>query len=61
MRAVYCKCKNTYSIDCKGNEGCKTPEYWKQGIGRINAIKEDLLQQENSDLILQENNYKIII
>ena len=37
MRAVYCKCKNTYSIDCKEyqNKQCKTPYYWKQGIGSI--------------------------
>ena len=46
MRAVYCKCKNTYSISCKTNsiKGCKTPDYWKQGIGRINAlpIKTDI-------------------
>ena len=43
MRAVYCKCLNTYSIECKTNsvKGCETPEYWKQGIGRINAIEED--------------------
>ena len=40
MRAVYCKCLNTYSIECKTNpvKGCETPEYWKQGIGRINAL-----------------------
>ena len=37
MRAVYCKCKNTYSIDCGqgNNPHCNTPEYWKQGIGNI--------------------------
>ena len=35
MRAVYCKCKNTYSIDCKNKDdkNCKTPYYWKQGVG----------------------------
>ncbi len=38
MRAVYCKCKNTYSIECKDNKICNAPEYWKQGIGRISAI-----------------------
>lgn len=37
MRAVYCKCKNTYSIDCKQNQnkGCNALEYWRQGIGSI--------------------------
>jgi len=37
MRAVYCKCKNTYSIKCdKGkSKDCKAPYYWKQGIGSI--------------------------
>ena len=36
-KAVYCKCENTYSIDCRygKNKRCKTPEYWKQGIGSI--------------------------
>ena len=43
MRAVYCKCKNTYSIDCKNttDKSCKNPEYWKQGIGRISATEEE--------------------
>ena len=43
MTAVYCKCKNTYSIDCKNttDKSCKTPYYWKQGIGRISATEEE--------------------
>jgi len=40
-KAVYCKCKNTYSIECKDEQDCKTPDYWKQGIGNINAVDED--------------------
>ena len=42
-RAVYCKCKNTYSIDCdKGlYNKCNAPDYWKQGIGSINKDKEE--------------------
>jgi len=42
MKAVYCKCKNTYSIECDSspNKGCSTPEYWKQGIGPINKTEE---------------------
>jgi len=39
-KAVYCKCKNTYSIECKDEQDCKTPYYWKQGIGFINKIDE---------------------
>jgi hypothetical protein len=43
MRAVYCKCKNTYSIECKDNNKiCNAPDYWKQGIGRISAIPDDI-------------------
>ena len=68
MRAVYCKCKNTYSIKCdknKNNSKCKAPDYWKQGIGSIHKEQHkeqvDLLLQENGDYILQENNEKIIL
>jgi len=39
-RAVYCKCKNTYSIECKDDQKCETPDYWKQGVGSINKIDE---------------------
>jgi len=42
MKAVYCKCRNTYSIKCskdKKNKNCKVPYYWEQGIGSI--YKED--------------------
>ena len=61
-RAVYCKCKNTYSIDCdKDGKKCKSAEYWKQGIGSIYKEQVDLLLQENRDYILQENNEKIIL
>jgi hypothetical protein len=44
MRAVYCKCLNTYSIKCAENDmvkNCDAPEYWKQGIGSINKIDEE--------------------
>ncbi len=34
-KGKYCKCKNTYLVDCKEDENCNTPEYWKQGIGKI--------------------------
>lgn len=41
-QAVYCKCKNTYSIECDKatNKNCNAPEYWKQGIGVITEIPE---------------------
>ena len=44
MRAVYCKCRNTYSIKCdknKSNLKCKSPDYWKQGIGSIHKESEE--------------------
>jgi len=31
-KAVFCKCKNTYKIDC---DCTKYPDYWKQGIGSL--------------------------
>ena len=35
-KATYCKCKNTYTKEkCEDNNKCKTPHYWKQGIGKI--------------------------
>lgn len=35
-KAVYCKCRNTYSIECdKAGKKCNADEYWKQGIGSI--------------------------
>ena len=36
-QAVFCKCLNTYSIECKykKEEECPYFEYWKQGIGSI--------------------------
>jgi hypothetical protein len=42
-RAVYCYCKNTYSIECKDSQmkGCKAPDYWKQGIGSIHKTEEE--------------------
>ena len=41
-RSVYCKCKNTYSIECKQekDKGCNAPYYWKQGIGNIQKEEE---------------------
>lgn len=42
MKAVYCKCKNTYSIKCdKKQKKCKAPYYWKQGIGSIYKESEE--------------------
>ncbi len=44
MKAVYCKCKNTYSIKCDKNNNrnkCKAPYYWKQGIGSIYKNTEE--------------------
>lgn len=39
MRAVYCYCKNTYSIKgCNNKKKCKDREHWKHGIGKIRKI-----------------------
>jgi hypothetical protein len=42
-RAVYCYCKNTYSIECGQVQGkeCHAPDYWKQGIGNISKEPEE--------------------
>ena len=52
-KACYCKDKNTYSIDCCDGS------LWAQGIGIIRK-SQFYLKQENNDLILQEDNSKII-
>tara|TARA_R110000803_G_scaffold168782_1_gene231824 strand:- start:1094 stop:1282 length:189 start_codon:yes stop_codon:yes gene_type:complete len=61
MKAVYCKCKNTYSIKCDKNKSkkCHAPDYWKQGIGNISSQTNYLLQQDD-DFILQEDDNQII-
>ena len=41
MRAKYCKCKNTYTINHCDEKKFKAPEYWKQGIGSIYKNKEN--------------------
>ena len=63
MRAVYCKCKNTYSIDCKNNndKNCKTPEYWKQGIGRISAIPPEPVYQPLTDVTFNQASHMTIL
>lgn len=50
-----CLCaNNTYHVDCCDGS------LQAQGIGRITAL-EDYLAKEDSDLILQEDNFKIKI
>ena len=41
MRAKYCKCKNTYTINHCDEKKCKAPKYWKQGIGSIYKKEEN--------------------
>ena len=44
-KAVYCKCKNTYSISCdKDGKKCNADEYWKQGIGSIHKETDEQKQ-----------------
>lgn len=33
-QSVYCKCKNTYVVECDRSM-CKAPYYWEQGIGDL--------------------------
>ena len=40
-KAVYCRCRNTYSIECKDKDDCPYPDYWKQGIGSLTKEPED--------------------
>ena len=40
MRAKYCKCNNTYTIDNCDIEKCKQPEYWVHDIGSVYKEEE---------------------
>ena len=37
MKAKYCYCKNTYSINCEQSKAvnCRAPYYWEHGIGSL--------------------------
>ena len=53
-RGCLCRDRDAYSIECCNGD------IIAQGIGSTSAtIQEDLLAQENGDLILQEDNFKI--
>ena len=40
MKTVYCKCLNKYILEDKCN--CdKVPCYWKQGIGKTEAVRDE--------------------
>jgi hypothetical protein len=55
-RGCLCRDRDAYSIECCNGD------IIAQGIGSISAtIQEDFLAQENGDLILQEDNYNIIL
>ena len=54
-RGCLCRDRDAYSIECCNGD------IIAQGIGSTSAIiQEDFLAQENGDLILQEDNSKII-
>ena len=33
-KSVYCKCKNTYTVECKRDK-CNGLYYWEHGIGNL--------------------------
>ncbi len=55
-KGCLCRDRDAYSIECCNGD------IIAQGIGSISgqSIQQDFLAQENGDLILQENNSKII-
>jgi len=55
-KGCLCRDRDAYSIECCNGD------IIGQGIGSISGqpIQQDFLAQENGDLILQENNSKII-
>ena len=53
-RACLCP-DNTYSIKCCDGDN------WAQGIGVITGVEGNFLTKEDDDLIMQEDNNKIIV
>jgi len=49
MKAKYCKCLNTYTIDKCKKKRCSAPKYWEQGIGSqgTNENPADIKQLES--------------
>lgn len=41
MKAIYCYCKNTYSIKGCEKKKCKNRENWKHGVGKIRKIENN--------------------
>ena len=41
MKAIYCKCKNIYTINNCDNS-CGAQYYWAHGIGRLTAETIDI-------------------
>jgi hypothetical protein len=60
MRARYCKCKNTYTInECK-KRYCKVSEYWKQGIGsiHINNHSSSIVNEDTENVLTHTSSDK---
>ena len=49
MRAKYCKCLNTYTINKCDDKRCRNPEYWKQGIGSLGYEESSDENSENTN------------
>jgi hypothetical protein len=61
MKAKYCKCKNTYTINkCDRVYGCENPQlYFRQEIGDICATNANYLTAEDGEYLTTEDGFKI--
>ena len=52
-KAKFCKCKNTYTNkDCNFDKKCKSPEYWRQGIGSLTGNGISNVINNSSEVVI---------
>jgi hypothetical protein len=49
MRAEFCKCKNTYTMNNCDKSKCHAPSYWGQGIGSLTGGTVSNVDNQSSE------------
>lgn len=61
MKAKYCKCKNTYTINNCDKTSCSAMYYWSQGMGCEGTDTATYLTDEIGRFITAEDGIKITV